>query len=118
MREEYDFENDDECLFGIGQMIRYILSRNNMGDKNLTFMQRLFQINKSEELLKEIRLLMKKYAHLISVNYNTNESILATRIIQYEFKNSKIDDKWLLAGFLEINYVYNEKKTNEKKIEI
>ncbi len=116
--EEYDFENDDECLFGIGQMIRYILSRNNMGDKNLTFMQRLFQINKSEELLKEIRLLMKKYAHLISVNYNTNESILATRIIQYEFKNSKIDDKWLLAGFLEINYVYNEKKTNEKKIEI
>lgn len=106
-RNEYCIESDEECLFAIGQISRYILINTKMGEKNLSFIQNLLYKNNATEIIKEFNILVNRYKHIFSVDKGMDRSgKLVSAIIQYDFDREKIDNKWIIAGFLDNCYIY------------
>ena len=55
----YDLVKDEECLYSIGQIARYLLNQSNIGDKTMDFIQNLLNRkkilkNQKEEILRII----------------------------------------------------------------
>ncbi|MBU5668430.1 hypothetical protein KQI68_01110 [Peptoniphilus sp. MSJ-1] len=115
--EKYNFESDEECLFGIGQVLRYILDQNNMKDKNLSFVKNYLGRNNPKILMRNFEKIVERYAHIIKAYRASNLNQLITNIILYEFQKNKIDDKYIIAGFLDECYIYNKKKEEIKGVE-
>lgn len=101
-------ENDKEILFSIGQVLRKLLNQSNVGNKNLTFIREFIGGQKSDMIIRNLNSLVKRYAHNISTaDIRFNQAL--SQILIYNFDNKEVDDKYIIAGFLNDSYLYGGK---------
>lgn len=111
----FEFESDEEFLFGIGQILRYLLDKSNIGDKNLTFIREYLDNDNPKEIVEKLKKLIFRYGHNIKVIKNSNLNGLISKVLSYEYKGKKVDDKYIICGFLDEVYIYNKKNNSEEK---
>lgn len=118
-KEDYKLESDEECLFAIGQVMRFIQALNNMGNKNLSFIQTMQKRTDPRLIVEDFYVIINKYNHLISTQGRTRSSILIAKILDYQFNKEKVSTLMLTAGFLDDNYLLKKiDDGKDKKSEI
>lgn len=112
MKEDWDFENDDEYYYAVGQLSRYILGLSNASKKTLDMLMPILSVRNDKNLKERVELIAKKYAYAIEYR---KTCILLARVLTYE-PNKKVDDILIMAGYADNNILWSSKKEEDKEI--
>ena len=94
--EEWEFSNDEEYFFAVGQILAYINYMRNSKAKSLNFIKQLTFVKNIDVLKEKIKKIVISYSHIFETkNKKINRTI--SNISLYQPKEIKIDI--LLAGF-------------------
>ena len=94
--EEWEFLNDEEYFFAVGQILAYINYMRNSKAKSLNFIKQLTFVKNIDVLKEKIKKIVISYSHIFETkNKKINRTI--SNISLYEPKEIRIDI--LLAGF-------------------
>ena len=94
--EEWEFLNDEEYFFAIGQILAYINYMRNSKAKSLNFIKQLTFVKNIDVLKEKIKKIVISYSHIFETkNKKINRTI--SNISLYQPKEIRIDI--LLAGF-------------------
>ena len=94
--EEWEFSNDEEYFFAVGQILAYINYMRNSKAKSLNFIKQLTFVKNIDVLKEKIKKIVISYSHIFETkNKKINRTI--SNISLYEPKEIRIDI--LLAGF-------------------
>lgn len=102
-------DNDEQYYYSIGQLVKYLLSLKNSSKVNQTEINSILNSRNDKRLKSEIERLYKRYNHSKYIN-NKKFNALYTMILSYNPNNSKQDSTSLLAGFLGISILKNNKE--------
>lgn len=105
--------NDEQYYYSIGQLVNYLISLKNSNKANQTEINSILNSRSDKRLKMELERLYKRYNHSKYIN-NKKFKALYTMILSYSPTNSKQDSTSLLAGFLGISMIKNNK--NEQKL--
>lgn len=107
-------DSDDEYYFAVGQLLGYLLSLNKSYKKSHSLINPIINSNSIEKIEDSLKRIYIKYNYAISDN-NTRVKNLYAMIIGYLPEN-KVNNDFIIAGYLYSNLVY-EKKLNNNKLE-
>lgn len=107
-----EIENDEEYFFALGQLAKFLISRNRITVKTHELAVRVIESRDIEGLKREIYKFFVKYAYDIGF-YSTKFNTLYERVLGYEPKSKKINTDRLLGGYLSDSLIY-EKSTKEE----
>ena len=94
--EEWEFSNDEEYFFAVGQILAYINYMRNSKAKSLNFIKQLTFVKNIDVLKEKIKKMVISYSHIFETkNKKINRTI--SNISLYQPKEIRIDI--LLAGF-------------------
>ena len=94
--EDWEFSNDEEYFFAVGQILAYINYMRNSKAKSLNFIKQLTFVKNIDVLKEKIKKIVISYSHIFETkNKKINRTI--SNISLYQPKEIKIDI--LLAGF-------------------
>ena len=94
--EEWEFLNDEEYFFAVGQILAYINYMRNSKAKSLNFIKQLTFVKNIDVLKEKIKKIVISYSHIFeSKNKKINRTI--SNISLYQPKEIRVDI--LLAGF-------------------
>lgn len=94
--EEWEFLNDEEYFFAVGQILAYINYMRNSKAKSLNFIKQLTFVKNIDVLKEKIKKIVISYSHIFETkNKKINRTI--SNISLYQPKEIRIDI--LLAGF-------------------
>ena len=94
--EEWEFLNDEEYFFAVGQILAYINYMRNSKAKSLNFIKQLTFVKNIDVLKEKIKKIVISYSHIFETkNKKINRTI--SNISLYQSKEIRIDI--LLAGF-------------------
>ena len=94
--EEWEFLNDEEYFFAVGQILAYINYMRNSKAKSLNFIKQLTFVKNIDVLKEKIKKIIISYSHIFETkNKKINRTI--SNISLYQPKEIRID--MLLAGF-------------------
>lgn len=94
--EDWEFSNDEEYFFAIGQILAYINYMRNSKAKSLNFIKQLTFVKNIDVLKEKIKKIVISYSHIFETkNKKINRTI--SNISLYQPKEIRIDI--LLAGF-------------------
>ena len=94
--EEWEFSNDEEYFFAVGQILAYINYMRNSKAKSLNFIKQLTFVKNIDVLKEKIKKIVISYSHIFETkNKKINRTI--SNISLYQPKEIRIDI--LLAGF-------------------
>ena len=94
--EEWEFSNDEEYFFAVGQILAYINYMRNSKAKSLNFIKQLTFVKNIDVLKEKIKKIIISYSHIFETkNKKINRTI--SNISLYQPKEIRID--MLLAGF-------------------
>lgn len=112
--EEWDFENDEEFAYAVGQIVQYFTSLNKSNNKSHAFVNRYLNAKNEDLLKKKIMVAYKKYNYLIPFNNSKRVSEIMTHIMTY--KSQELKTEYIVAGFTAPSLIY-EKRQEEGKNE-
>lgn len=105
-REEWDFKNDDEYYYAVGQLTNAFMQLNKSANKNMSFVNIILNAKSDEEIKKRLVGLFKKYNYAIKeakdsfyfknayshiMGYEPKSEVSA-RFVSYGYA-----DKWLIV---------------------
>ena len=94
--EDWEFSNDEEYFFAIGQILAYINYMRNSKAKSLNFIKQLTFVKNIDVLKEKIKKIVISYSHIFETkNKKINRTV--SNISLYQPKEIRIDI--LLAGF-------------------
>ena len=94
--EDWEFSNDEEYFFAVGQILAYITYMRNSKAKSLNFINQLTFVKNIDVLQEKIKKIVISYSHIFETkNKKINRTI--SNISLYQSKEIRIDI--LLAGF-------------------
>lgn len=94
--EDWEFSNDEEYFFAVGQILAYINYMRNSKAKSLNFIKQLTFIKNIDVLKEKIKKIVISYSHIFETkNKKINRTI--SNISLYQPKEIRVDI--LLAGF-------------------
>ena len=94
--EDWEFSNDEEYFFAVGQILAYINYMRNSKAKSLNFIKQLTFVKNIDVLKEKIKKIIISYSHIFETkNKKINRTI--SNISLYQPKEIRIDI--LLAGF-------------------
>lgn len=94
--EDWEFSNDEEYFFAVGQILTYINYMRNSKAKSLNFIKQLTFVKNIDVLKEKIKKIVISYSHIFETkNKKINRTI--SNISLYQPKEIRIDI--LLAGF-------------------
>lgn len=112
--EDWDFDNDKEFAYAIGQAINYFVYLNKSSNKTQSYVNRYLNEKDIDVLKSKIETAYKKYNYIIPYNPHSRESKLISHIMMYEPK--KINTEYIIGGFTAPLLIF-EKKKEEKENE-
>lgn len=110
-KEDWDFENDNEYYYAVGQLIDYYISKNKGKKVPQSFVNPFLNAKTDEIIKKRLVFLYKR----VNYSINTNDfrvSNLISHIMQYS-PNSNVDQDFLIGGFTDKSLIYEAKKEDE-----
>lgn len=105
-------DNDAQYYYSIGQLVKYLVSLKNTSKVNQTEINSILNSRNDKRLKMEIERLYKRYNHSKYIN-NKKFNALYTMVLSYNPTNSKQDSTSLLAGFLGISILKNNKNEQD-----
>ena len=94
--EEWEFSNDEEYFFAVGQILAYINYMRNSKAKSLNFIKQLTFVKNIDVLKEKIKKIIISYSHIFETkNKKINRTV--SNISLYQPKEIRVDI--LLAGF-------------------
>lgn len=114
-----EIENDEEYFFALGQLAKFLISRNRITVKTHELAVRVIESRNIEGLKREIYKFFVKYAYDIGF-YSTKFNTLYERVLGYEAESEEINMDRLLGGYLADSLIYEKsaKEENETNSEI
>jgi len=108
--EDWEFLNDDEYFWAIGQLLAYINNRRNIKIKNLTFIEQIFFIRDINIFKERVFNIIISYGHLI-------ESKKVKRVVSNVniYQPQEIKKYILLAGFTADIVLYSTDTNKEEE---
>lgn len=107
-------DNDEQYYYSIGQLVKYLISLKNSSKVNQTEINSILNSRNDKRLKSEVERLYKRYNHSKYIN-NKKFNALYAMVLSYNPNNSKQDSTSLLAGFLGVSMLKNNK--NEENSE-
>ena len=94
--EDWEFSNDEEYFFAVGQILAYINYMRNSKAKSLNFIKQLIFVKNIDVLKEKIKKIIISYSHIFETkNKKINRTV--SNISLYQPKEIRVDI--LLAGF-------------------
>lgn len=114
--EEWNFENDEEYYYAVGQMVSYFLSLSKAAKTPLSMINSFLNAADDKVIKEKIVQLFQKYNYNIDSRKDVRFKNLFNHILLYEAKG-KVHKDMVAAGLLDNKIVYEkaEKKDGEKK---
>lgn len=114
-KEYYNLKNDEEFYYGIGQLIFYLLGKNKSSEKYYSLLTPVINCKNINQLKRVILRMFNKYSYDISLG-NKKFNNLYRMVTEYEVKEKKINEQYILGGFLGENLIYKkgEKEDDEE----
>lgn len=113
--EQWDFADENEYYFAIGQLLAYFVAKSRAAKKSLSFVNSVLNMNNAEKIKKEILRLFKKYNYDID-NNDIRVKRLLSRVMRYK-SNAAVNGEMVCAGFLADNILLETMENAKKKIE-
>lgn len=101
-------DNDEQYYYSIGQLVKYLISLKNSSKVNQTEINSILNSRNDKRLKSEVERLYKRYNHSKYIN-NKKFNALYAMVLSYNPNNSKQDSTSLLAGFLGVSMLKNNK---------
>jgi len=102
----WEFDDDDEYYFAVGQMIDYFISKSNTSKKPLSFANRFLNIRDGDKIKEELNKLFKKYNHDM-FPYEKRANRILSRILLYK-PESGVNEEMMSAGILSDNVIFEK----------
>lgn len=106
--------NDEEYFFALGQLTKFLISRNKITSKNHDLGIRIIDSRDIEGIKMEIYKLLRRYAYDIGF-YSTKFNTLYERVLGYEPESQKINMDRLLGGYLADSLIYEKSAKEENE---
>lgn len=110
-----EIENDEEYFFALGQLTKFLISRNKITSKNHDLGIRIIDSRDIEGIKMEIYKLLRRYAYDIGF-YSTKFNTLYERVLGYEPESQKINMDRLLGGYLADSLIYEKSSKEENEV--
>lgn len=111
-----EIDNDEEYFFALGQLIKFLISRNEIPSKTPELTSRIFKNQNIIGLKKEVYFLFRKSLHEIGI-YRSQFNILYERILGYVSESQKVNREMLLGSYLYKSIIYEKiSKENDEII--
>ena len=101
-------DNDEQYYYSVGQLVKYLLSLKNSSKVNQTEINSMLNSRNDKRLKSEVERLYKRYNHSKYINSKKFNALYAM-VLSYNPNNSKQDSISLLAGFLGVSILKNNK---------
>lgn len=105
--EEWDFENDEEFAYAVGQIIYFFTSLNKSNKKSQAFVNRYLNAKNVDILKEKLIVAYKKYNYLIPFYNSKKVSEILTHIMLY--KPQELKTECIVAGFTASSLIYEKK---------
>ena len=109
--DEWNFEDDKEFAYAVGQIASYFVSLNKANNKPDAFINTFLNAKNVKVVKRKIEVVYKKYNYLIQHSDGSRFSQLITHIMIYE--PQKLDTEYVIAGFAAPILIF-EKNQEEK----
>lgn len=110
-KEEWNFENDSEYYYAVGQLIGYFLSLSKSANKPLSLVNP-FLAAKEDSLIKEkLSLMFEKYSYAIDYIVDVRAKNIISHIMLYT-PETNVQKQCLIAGLTANNAFYMKKEQN------
>lgn len=110
-KEEWNFENDSEYYYAVGQLIGYFLSLSKSANKPLSLVNP-FLAAKEDSLIKEkLSLMFEKYSYAIDYIVDVRAKNIISHVMLYT-PETNVQKQCLIAGFTANNAFYMKKEQN------
>ena len=105
-------DNDEQYYYSVGQVVKYLLSLKNTIKVNQSEINAMLNSRNDKKLKSEIEKLYKRYNHSKYINSKKFNALYAM-VLSYRPDNTKIDSTTLLAGYLGISMLKNNKNEED-----
>lgn len=110
--QEWDFENDEEYFYAVGQMVNYFLSRSKAAKTPLSMINPFLNAANDKMIKEKIIQIFQKYNYDIDSKKDVRVKNLFSHVLLYEPKGEMQKDK-LTAGLLDNTIIYETKEKEE-----
>lgn len=108
-KEEWNFENDSEYYYAVGQLIDYFLSLSKSAKKPLS-LANPFLAAKEDSLIKEkLSLMFEKYNYAIDDTVDVRAKNIISHVMLYT-PETEVQKQYLIAGLTSSNAFYMKKE--------
>lgn len=110
--KEWDFGNDEEFAYAVGQLVYYFGTLNKSNNKSQAFVNEYLNAKNIDILKNKLITAFKKYNYLISYDNSKRVSELITHIMTYNPQELKVE--YIVAGFTALSLIYEKKQEDNK----
>lgn len=110
--ENVHFDSDEGYAFGAGQLIYYLLSKSEAGERTHAMLEPFLQKTNHDHFNEAIANLLLKYKHAIGFDFKRFNQ-LAGEVLDYIPKEKRLTElkPYLLAGYFSPNILFKSKRT-------
>jgi len=113
---EWEFTDEKEYSYAIGQLASYLVSKNRSSNKTASHINPFLNTKNAEFVLNRLEQLYQKYNYAIPNREGSRVNKILTRVMESDPKTVKLNKEMILAGFTAESLIY-EKKTEETESE-
>lgn len=112
--DDWDFENDQEYFFAVGQLVSYYIKKSKAAKKPLSLINPFLTANNISLIKNKLEYLFRKYNYDI-FDYDRKVKNLISHVMMYE-PEGKIDRQMMIAGITATNVIFRKSNSDSKKV--
>lgn len=107
-KDEWEFTNDDEYYYAVGQLVSYYLTKVRTHKKNQSFINPFLNATSNDVIKRRLKQLYKRVNHDLSfMDFRGNN--MAAHVFKYQ-PESVVNQELIIAGFTDSRLIYQPKE--------
>ena len=106
--QDWDFKNDEEYYFGVGQMASFLIGKSRSAKKPMSFINIYLSAGNDQVIKEQLRTLFQKYSYDISYT-DWRVKSLFSHLMLYR-PNGKVNKEMIIAGATASNVIYKKEE--------
>lgn len=107
-KQEWDFKNDEEYYFGIGQMVSFLIGKSRAAKRPLSLINPYLNAADDKIIKEKLRILFQKYSYDISYGDGRVKTLLS-HLMLYK-PEGKVNKEMIIAGATAANVFYKKEE--------
>lgn len=109
---DWEFDNDEEFSYAVGQLIQYFLSLNKSSKKSHSYINQYLNCQDVKSIKQKLIQIYKKYSYAINYYPESRSAKLIEHIMQYDTHNILVE--YLVTGFNAQILIFEKNKEENK----